>query len=179
MPNTRADRHGGNVDAIPRHAPADLYSNSTVALKPDTGELVWHYQHLPGDDWDMDVTHEKTLIRTVIDPDPRARQVDQPERAEGVERDVAITVGEGGGMWFNDRATGEFLWAMPFPYDTPHFIDLADIDVETGVAHINSDVLLTEPGRRSSSATGTRAASGRRRIRRKRTRCTSRTSTTA
>ena len=71
MPNTRGDRHGGNVDAIPRHAPADLYSNSTVALNPDTGELVWHYQHLPGDDWDMDINEEKTLIRTVIDPDPR------------------------------------------------------------------------------------------------------------
>jgi len=64
---------------------------------------------------------------------------------KGVERDVAVTVGEGGGVWVNDRATGEFLWAMPFPYDTEHFI-IEDIDVKTGVAHINSKVLLENPG---------------------------------
>jgi alcohol dehydrogenase (cytochrome c) len=145
MPNTRADRHGGNVDAIPRHAPADLYSNSTVALNPDTGELVWHYQHLPGDDWDMDINEEKTLIRTVVEPDSRHVKWINPTVAQGVERDVAITVGEGGGVWVNDRATGQFLWAMPFPYDTEHFI-LESIDVETGIARINSKVLLDEPG---------------------------------
>jgi alcohol dehydrogenase (cytochrome c) len=145
MPNTRADRHGGNVDGVARHAPADLYSNSTVALRPDTGELVWHYQHLPGDDWDMDINEEKVLIRTVVEPDARHVKWINPNVRKGVERDVAITVGEGGGVWVNDRATGEFLWAMPFPYDTEHFI-LEDIDVETGVAHINSKVLLEEPG---------------------------------
>jgi alcohol dehydrogenase (cytochrome c) len=148
MPNTRADRHGGNADAIARHAPADLYSNSTVALRPDTGELVWFYQHLPGDDGDMDITHEKTLIRTVIDPDPAQVKWINPRAPRGVERDVAITVGEGGGLWVNDRATGEFLWALPFPYDTPNFI-LSDIDVETGVAHINFDLVLDAPGKNS------------------------------
>jgi alcohol dehydrogenase (cytochrome c) len=148
MPNTRADRHGGNVDAIARHAPADLYSNSTVALDPDTGKLVWHYQHLPGDDWDMDMNEERVLIRTVVDPDPRHVKWINPNVAKGVERDVAVTVGEGGGVFVNDRATGEFLWAMPFPYDTPHFI-LSDIDVKTGVTHINSELLLTEPGKTS------------------------------
>jgi alcohol dehydrogenase (cytochrome c) len=55
-PNTRLDHHAGNVDAIPRTAPADLYSNSTVALDPDTGKLKRYYQHLPGDDWDQDYT---------------------------------------------------------------------------------------------------------------------------
>jgi alcohol dehydrogenase (cytochrome c) len=65
--------------------------------------------------------------------------------AKGRERDVAVSVGEGGGVWLNDRATGEFLWAMPFPFDTPNFI-LSDIDVKTGVAHINDAVLLEEPG---------------------------------
>jgi alcohol dehydrogenase (cytochrome c) len=148
MPNTRADRHGGNVDAIARHAPADLYSNSTVALEPGTGKLVWHYQHLPGDDWDMDMNEERVLIRTVVDPDPRHVKWINPNVRRGVERDVAITVGEGGGVFVNDRATGEFLWAMPFPYDTPHFI-LSDIDVKTGVTRINTEALLTEPGKTS------------------------------
>jgi alcohol dehydrogenase (cytochrome c) len=145
MPNTRADRHGGDVDGVARQAPADLYSNSTVALRPDTGELVWHYQHLPGDDWDMDINEERVLVRTVVDPDPRHVKWINPNVRKGVERDVAVTVGEGGGVWLNDRATGEFLWAMPFPYDTDHWI-LEDIDVETGIAHINSKVLLDVPG---------------------------------
>ena len=146
MPNTRAERHGGNADAIPATAPADLYSNSTVALKPDTGELVWYYQHLPGDDWDMDINHEKTLIRTVLDPDPRFVKWINPDVPKGMERDVVITVGEGGGVWVNDRATGQFLWAMPFPYDTPNFI-VSDIDVKTGIAKINRDLVLDKPGK--------------------------------
>ena len=60
-------------------------------------------------------------------------------------RDVVFTSGEGGGVWVNDAVTGEFLWAMPFPYDTPNFI-VADIDVKTGKTRINWDVVLTEPG---------------------------------
>jgi alcohol dehydrogenase (cytochrome c) len=146
MPNTRAERHGGNHAAIATTAPADLYSNSTVALRPDTGELVWYYQHLPGDDWDMDIAHEKTLIRTRIAPDPKFVKWINPDVPKGVERDVALTVGEGGGLWVNDRATGEFIWAMPFPYDTPNFI-IADIDLATGVTRINEQLILDEPGK--------------------------------
>jgi alcohol dehydrogenase (cytochrome c) len=145
MPNTRADRHGGDHTAIPMTAPADLYSNSTVALRPDTGELVWYYQHLPGDDWDMDINQEKPLIRTVVEPDPRFVKWINPDVPKGVARDVLVTAGEGGGIWVNDRATGQFLWAMPFPYDTPNFI-LSDIDVRTGVTRINESLLLDKPG---------------------------------
>jgi alcohol dehydrogenase (cytochrome c) len=145
MPNTRADRHGGNPSAIPAEAPADLYSDSTVALNPDTGELVWYYQHLPGDDWDMDINHEKVLVSTALDPDPAVVKWINPNIRRGEVRDIVMTSGEGGGVWINDRRTGEFLWAIPFPYDTPNFI-LSDIDVNTGKAKINWDVVLTEPG---------------------------------
>lgn len=145
MPNTRADRHDGDPTAISDAAPADLYSNSTVALNADTGELVWYYQHLPGDDWDMDINHEKILLSTVIEPDPDAVKWINPNIPRGEVRDVVVTSGEGGGVWLNDRVTGEFIWAMPFPYDTPHFI-LSDIDVETGRTKINWDMVLTEPG---------------------------------
>src|SRR5271165_3430481 len=56
-PYTRLKRHG-NADGTARASPADLYSNSTLALDIDTGKLVWYYQHLPGDDWDLDHIHE-------------------------------------------------------------------------------------------------------------------------
>ena len=144
-PNTRLARHGGNVDAIPTSAPADLYSNSTVALDPDTGRLVWYYQHLPGDDWDEDYTHERTLLRTAVSPDPRFVKWINPAVRRGERRDVAVMVGEGGGLFVLDRGTGQFLWATPFPYETRNFI-IADIDRRTGAVHLNTDLIFREPG---------------------------------
>jgi alcohol dehydrogenase (cytochrome c) len=31
-----------------------LYTDSTIALNPDTGKMVWHFQHQPNDQWDYD-----------------------------------------------------------------------------------------------------------------------------
>ena len=82
-PYTRLTRHGG-PEGVSRSAPANLYSNSTVAIDINTGKLNWYYQELPGDDWDADHNHERVLIRTRVSPDPQAREVDQsrhPARA--------------------------------------------------------------------------------------------------
>jgi len=146
-PNTRAARHGGNIDAIPRTAPADLYSNSTVALDLETGKLKWYYQHLPGDDWDQDYTNERILLRTRLNIDPKLVKWVNPDIPRGQERDVVVNVGEGGGIFALDRDTGQFLWAHPFPYDVPNFL-ISDIDVKTGKTIINWDVVLKEPGDR-------------------------------
>jgi alcohol dehydrogenase (cytochrome c) len=147
MPNTRMARHGGNVDAIPRSSPADLYSNSTVALDLDTGKVIWYYQHLPGDDWDLDYTNERTLLRTLFNPDPRFVKWFNPDIPRNQIRNVAVTVGEGGGIWVLDRATGQFLWATPFPRDVPEFL-ISNIDGRTGKTYINWDLVLKEPGDR-------------------------------
>jgi alcohol dehydrogenase (cytochrome c) len=146
-PNTRMARHGGNPDAIPTFAPADLYSNSTVALNPETGKLAWYYQHLPGDDWDEDYTHERTLLRTPVSPDSRFVKWINPDIRRGSPRDIAVMVGEGGGIFALDRATGQFLWASPFPYDVKNFI-ISSIDVKTGITHLNTDLLFREPGQK-------------------------------
>jgi alcohol dehydrogenase (cytochrome c) len=146
-PNTRMVRHGGNPDAIPTYAPADLYSNSTVALNPDTGKLAWYYQHLPGDDWDEDYTHERTLLRTAVNPDPRFVKWINPAVPRRQPRDVAVMVGEGGGIFALDRATGQFLWASPFPYDVKNFI-ISSIDPKTGIVHLNTDLIFREPGQK-------------------------------
>jgi len=144
VPNTRGDRHGGDVNGTAYHAPADLYSNSTVALVPETGELKWYFQHLPGDDWDMDYTNERVLTRTRINPDPdHVKWIN--EDARGDVRDVSVMIGEGGGLFVNDRGTGEFLWATPYPFDTKHFV-LGDIDTKTGQTYINKDIVLMERG---------------------------------
>jgi alcohol dehydrogenase (cytochrome c) len=149
MPNTRMDRHGGDPDAIPTHSPADLYSNSTVALNPDTGKLEWYYQHLPGDDWDEDYTNERTLLRTAVRPDPTQVKWINPDIKPGEERDIVMMVGEGGGIWALDRATGQFLWANPFPFDDPNFL-ISNIDGKTGRVHLNESVLLKKPGDRKT-----------------------------
>jgi alcohol dehydrogenase (cytochrome c) len=145
-PNTRAARHDGNVEAIQRTSPADLYSNSTVALDAETGHLKWYYQHLPGDDWDQDYTNERILIHTKVNPDKSVKW-SNPDISRNQERDVVVNVGEGGGIFVLDRNTGQFLWANPFPYDDPNFL-ISNIDGKTGKSTINWDVVLKTPGER-------------------------------
>ena len=36
-----------------------LYTDSTIAISPDTGKLVWHYQHAPGEALDLDVVYRR------------------------------------------------------------------------------------------------------------------------
>ena len=146
-PNTRADRHGGNTNAIPTESPADLYSNSTIALDPDTGKLRWYYQHLPGDDWDEDYPNERTLLRTPFNPNPKFVKWINPDARRGEQRDVAVMVGEGGGIFVIDRGNGQFLWAHPFPFDTPDFL-ISNIDGRTGRVSLNRDKLFKGPSDR-------------------------------
>ena len=143
-PYTRLSRHG-SADGTSRTAPADLYSNSTLALKADSGELAWYYQHLPGDDWDADHTHERVLVRTSLNLDADKVKWINPNIRPGEQRDVVVHIGEGGGIWVLDRNDGEFLWAMPFPVDVPEF-NISNIDVETGRTEINWDNVLKKDG---------------------------------
>jgi alcohol dehydrogenase (cytochrome c) len=41
-----------------------LYTDSTIALNPDTGKLVWHFQHQPNDQWDYDWAFGRMLLKT-------------------------------------------------------------------------------------------------------------------
>jgi alcohol dehydrogenase (cytochrome c) len=147
MPNTRLQRHNGNPDGTSRKSPADLYSNSTISLNPETGKLNWYYQHLPGDDWDQDYTHERTLLRTPYNPDPKYVKWFNPDLKRGEQHDVAVMVGEGGGVFVLDRDKGQFLWATPFPFDDPAFL-ISNIDGKTGQTTINWDLVNKKAGER-------------------------------
>ena len=85
-----------------------LYTNSTLALDPDTGEMKWYYQHLPGETLDMDEVFERILI----DYDGR--------------RSV-FTMGKLGVLWELALETGRFRNAHDLGYQT-----VADIDPSTG-----------------------------------------------
>ncbi|NNC76333.1 MAG: PQQ-binding-like beta-propeller repeat protein [Woeseiaceae bacterium] len=144
-PHTRIKRHNGKPFVVSLSAPAELYSNSTLALDPDTGELAWYYQHLPGDDWDSDYTHERILIRSPFTPDKESVKWINPDVARGDSYDMVVSVGEPGGIWILNADDGTFLWATPFPFDTSDF-HIADIDVKTGVTRISKDKVLTQDG---------------------------------
>jgi alcohol dehydrogenase (cytochrome c) len=48
-----------------------LYTDSTIALRPETGQLAWYYQHLKRDVWDLDWVFERILATLKIDGKPR------------------------------------------------------------------------------------------------------------
>jgi len=145
MPDQRMQRHHGDPDGTGRTTPADLYSNSTLALDPETGKLIWYYQHLPGDDWDTDHTHERTLARVAFNPDPKFVKWVNPDIARGSVHDIAAMVSEGGAIFVLDRANGKFLWATPFPYDDPNFV-MSDVNVHTGETSLNWNIVFKHPG---------------------------------
>jgi len=77
----------------------NLYLASILALRPATGELVWHFQTTPGDSWDYTATQSIVLADLAIDGRPRKVLMQAPKN---------------GFFYVLDRATGEFLSARPF-----------------------------------------------------------------
>jgi alcohol dehydrogenase (cytochrome c) len=47
-----------------------LYTDSTVALNPDTGKLSWYYQHMNRDIWDLDWAFEQSVVTVPIHGKP-------------------------------------------------------------------------------------------------------------
>ncbi len=89
---------GPDWNADPR--PGDnLYSDSVVALDPDTGKLKWHYQFTPHDEFDYD----STQVPVLTDLEWRGRT-----------RKVMLWANRNGFWYVLDRATGEFLQGKPF-----------------------------------------------------------------
>jgi PQQ-dependent dehydrogenase (methanol/ethanol family) len=143
-PYTRFKRYGRYDTAAPT-SPTELYSNSTVALDVSTGKLVWHFQELPGDDWDADHNQERILVRTRVSPDSRFVKWINPTSKAGAEQDVVITVAEGGGMFAVARDNGQFLWARPFPFDDPN-VNVTVADVKTGKTSLNPNKMFKKDG---------------------------------
>jgi PQQ-dependent dehydrogenase (methanol/ethanol family) len=77
----------------------NLYVSSIVALKPDTGDYVWHYQVTPKDNWDYTATQQLTLAEI---------------EHNGEMRQVIMQAPKNGFFYVLDRATGELLSAEPF-----------------------------------------------------------------
>ncbi|MEM9177586.1 MAG: PQQ-dependent dehydrogenase, methanol/ethanol family [Myxococcota bacterium] len=91
----------------------NLFLSSIVALRPDTGEYVWHYQTTPGETWDYTATQHIILAELEI---------------EGRTRKVLMQAPKNGFFYVIDRETGELLSAEKFMGATW----ASHVDMETG-----------------------------------------------
>ncbi len=81
----------------------NLYTDSAIALDPDTGALKWHFQFVPHDGCDWDAVQ----IPVLVDAD-----------WNGKPRKLIYWAHRGGFFYVLDRVTGEFLLGKPFATQT-------------------------------------------------------------
>ena len=77
----------------------NLYSNSVLALRPGTGELVWHFQYTPHDEHDWDAVQTPVLADMDWNGEPR---------------NLLIHANRNGFFYVLDRVDGQLLLAEPF-----------------------------------------------------------------
>jgi PQQ-dependent dehydrogenase (methanol/ethanol family) len=92
----------------------NLFLASIVALNPDTGEYVWHYQTTPGDTWDYTATQHIMLADLEIG---------------GSTRKVLMQAPKNGFFYVIDRATGDLISADPY---TSPITWASHVDMKTG-----------------------------------------------
>ena len=99
-----------------------LYTDNTLALDPRSGHLLWHYSHLPNDNWDMDYAFERQLLQLEV---------------HGERRDLAVTTGKLGIVEGLDAHSGKFVFA----YDLGLQNIVSAIDATTGRKSINPAIV--------------------------------------
>ncbi len=99
-----------------------LYTDCTLALDPDTGKLVWHYQHQANNQWDLDWVFERQIANMPIG---------------GETRKVVMTVGKMGILEALDAATGDYLFSI----DTGVQNVITKIDPKTGEKTVDPEKL--------------------------------------
>ncbi len=77
----------------------NLFLSSIVALNPDNGAYLWHYQETPGETWDYTATQQITLATITID---------------GLVRKTLIHAPKNGFFYVIDRQSGELISAEKF-----------------------------------------------------------------
>jgi quinohemoprotein ethanol dehydrogenase len=79
----------------------NLFLSSIIALDPDNGEYVWHYQTTPGDNWDYTATQHLILTDMEIG---------------GEVKKVIMQAPKNGFFYVLDRTTGKLISAEPYVY---------------------------------------------------------------
>ncbi len=127
-----APTYDTNAFRIPSDAPNvttdALYTNATVALDADTGELVWHYQHMLNDQLDHDWAFERQIINMPVN---------------GEMRKVIVTGGKEAIFEAMDAATGDYLFSIDLDMQNV----VIEIDSRTGAKTLNP-AAIPAPGQR-------------------------------
>jgi len=104
-----------------------LYTDSTLALNPETGKLVWHRQHMKRDVWDLDWVFEQSLLTLPVNGKPT---------------ELVVTGGKTAIFDAMDRATGKYLFSRDLGLQNI----VTSIDPGTGEETTNP-ALEPEPGK--------------------------------
>src|SRR5580698_1032069 len=104
-----------------------LYTDSTLALDPDTGKLVWHAQHMKRDVWDLDWVFEQSLLTLPVNGKPT---------------ELVVTGGKTAIFDAMDRATGKHVFSRDLGLQNI----VTAIDPSTGEETTNP-ALEPEPGK--------------------------------
>jgi alcohol dehydrogenase (cytochrome c) len=87
-------------DWTPGQRPGDnLYTDSVIAMNPDTGEIKWHYQFTPNDGYDYDSVQVPVLADIDVN---------------GTATKAMLWANRNGNFYVLDRTTGKFLIGKPF-----------------------------------------------------------------
>ena len=86
-------------DPRPREGRDSLYTDSVLAIRPKTGEIVCYYQYTPNDVYDVDATDEQVLADMQVD---------------GQTRKVMIQSNKNGFMYVLDRTNCKLIAAHPY-----------------------------------------------------------------
>jgi len=121
-----------NIDVRSPGGGDNLYLASILALRPETGELVWHYQTTPGERWDYTATQQMILTDREWLGKPRKLLMQAPKN---------------GFFYVLDRVTGELLSAEQFvPVSWATHVDLATgRPVEREAAHWGKEAKVVTP----------------------------------
>ncbi|HEY0938496.1 MAG TPA: PQQ-dependent dehydrogenase, methanol/ethanol family [Steroidobacter sp.] len=111
----------------------NLFLCSIIALKPDTGEYLWHYQVNPGETWDYNANQTITLTDLMLD---------------GRKRKVLMQAPKNGFFYVIDRENGKLLSASNFvPVNWATGIDIATgRPQETAEARYEKGIFVARPG---------------------------------
>ena len=91
----------------------NLYLSSIVAINPNDGKYIWHYQTTPKENWDYTATQQLILAELTI---------------KGEERKIIMQAPKNGFFYVLDRVTGELLSAEKFG----HVTWATHVDMATG-----------------------------------------------
>jgi alcohol dehydrogenase (cytochrome c)/quinohemoprotein ethanol dehydrogenase len=117
----------------------NLFIASIIAVRPDTGEYVWHFQETPGESWDYSAVQHIVLADLTID---------------GRTRQVLMQAPKNGVFYVLDRATGELVSARPYT-----MINWATgFDPKTGRPTVDPKALYGDTGKSFTSIPGASGA---------------------